>query len=179
MEATSEDVKSINPAHLSPADAEAKAGTVGLGKADMPLMRAIPLALLAGMFIASGALFMLIVKGDSTLPFAASQVLGGACFALGLISFIFECSAARAMHASSVSRSRYGIDMRLMVAHRPRGTATRFSGAKLRLFLSAKTIIVDGGTGRPFACSHAMWCTMRQLSLQSGLLGRSATLRHR
>ena len=92
MNPTAEDVKSINPAHLSPADTEVKAGTVGLGKADMPLMRSIPLAILAGMFIASGALFMLIVKGDPTMPFAVSQVLGGLCFALGLICVVVSGS---------------------------------------------------------------------------------------
>ena len=88
MEATSEDVKSINPACLAPAETTEKAGNVGKGKASMPLTRAIPLSILAGMFIASGALFMLIVKGDSTLPFAASQVVGGLCFSLGLICVV-------------------------------------------------------------------------------------------
>ena len=31
---------------------------------------------------------MLLVKGDTTLPFAASQILGGLCFALGLLCVI-------------------------------------------------------------------------------------------
>ncbi len=84
----SDDIKSVNPACLSPAQTEAKAGTVGKGKAEMSVGRMIPLSILAGLFIGCGALFMLFVKSDTTLSFAASQVLGGLCFSLGLICVI-------------------------------------------------------------------------------------------
>ena len=83
-----EDVNALNPSCLTPAQAEEKAGTVGTGKANMPMKQMIPLAILAGMFIGCGGLLMLIVKGDSTLSFATSQVLGGLCFSLGLICVV-------------------------------------------------------------------------------------------
>lgn len=73
---------------MAPAATEAKAETVGLGKADMPMGRAFVLAILAGLYIGTGGLFMLFVKADATLPFAASQVLGGLCFSLGLFTTI-------------------------------------------------------------------------------------------
>lgn len=61
-----------------------KAIAVGKNKAGMPAGRAFVLALLAGAFIGFGGLFMTIVKADATLSFAASQVLGGLCFSVGL-----------------------------------------------------------------------------------------------
>ncbi len=70
---------------LTPPQMEHKACEVGASKASMPMWQMIPLSMLAGIFIGCGALFMLVVKGDSTLPFAASQVVGGVCFSLGLI----------------------------------------------------------------------------------------------
>lgn len=48
----------------------------------------VVLALMAGMLIGSGALFMTFVKADPTLGFAASNILGGLCFSLGLICVI-------------------------------------------------------------------------------------------
>ena len=77
-----------DPACLAPAAIEPKCETVAVGKATMKLGPMFALAVLAGMFIGMGGLFMLIVKADATLPFAASQVLGGLCFALGLLCVI-------------------------------------------------------------------------------------------
>ena len=77
-----------DPACLAPAAIEPKCETVGVGKATMKAGPMFVLAVLAGMFIGMGGLFMLIVKADSSLPFAASQILGGLCFALGLLCVI-------------------------------------------------------------------------------------------
>jgi formate/nitrite transporter len=43
------------------------------------------LGLLAGAFVGLGALFYMIVASDATLGFAASRVLGGVAFSLGLL----------------------------------------------------------------------------------------------
>lgn len=69
---------------LGPAQIEAKAEAIGQGKASMKLLDAFVLAILAGMFIGTGGMLMLLVKSDSTLSFAASQLLGGLSFSLGL-----------------------------------------------------------------------------------------------
>ena len=73
---------------LAPAATEAKAETVGAGKATMPLGRAFVLAILAGLFIGMGGMFMLLVKSDSSLSFAASSLLGGLSFSLGLFAVL-------------------------------------------------------------------------------------------
>ncbi|MBO4365962.1 MAG: formate/nitrite transporter family protein [Eggerthellaceae bacterium] len=83
-----EDLNAIKPDCLAPAAIEPKAETVAIGKTKLELGRGFALAILAGLFIGSGALFMTYVKADASLPFAASQVLGGLCFSLGLIAVI-------------------------------------------------------------------------------------------
>ena len=77
-------IAALRPDALTPAQIAAKAQAVGDTKANMPLGRAFVLAVFAGAFIAFGATFMLLVKGDATLSFATSQVLGGLCFSVGL-----------------------------------------------------------------------------------------------
>jgi formate transporter len=77
-----------DPNCLSAASQEAKAETVGITKTNLDVTRCFALSLMAGIQIGLGALFMLFVKSDSSLPFAASQVLGGLCFSVGLICVI-------------------------------------------------------------------------------------------
>ena len=78
------EVTSLRSDALAGAQIAAKAETVGQGKANLPLGRAFLLALLAGLFIGMGGMFMLLVKSDASLGFAASSVLGGAAFSVGL-----------------------------------------------------------------------------------------------
>jgi formate/nitrite transporter len=56
-----------------------------VAKAVTPLVSLAMLGILAGAFIGLGALFSVIVVSDSSLGFAASRVLGGAVFSLGLL----------------------------------------------------------------------------------------------
>lgn len=58
---------------------------VGVAKARLPLLSMIMLGMLAGGFIGLGALFNVLVASDATLGFAASRVLGGVVFSLGLL----------------------------------------------------------------------------------------------
>lgn len=83
-----EDLNAVKPDCLSAAAIQAKGETVAVGKTKLAPGRAFALAILAGMFIGSGALFMTYVKADSTLSFAPSQVLGGFVFTLGLLCVI-------------------------------------------------------------------------------------------
>ena len=65
-----------------------QAENVAANKAKLPLGRTFVLSMLAGMMIGMGATFMLLVKSDSDLSFAVSQILGGLCFSLGLLCVI-------------------------------------------------------------------------------------------
>jgi formate/nitrite transporter len=55
-------------------------------KTSRPAGRTFAFAVLAGVFIGLGAMFMLVVRSDSSLPFAMSTLLGGLVFCLGLLS---------------------------------------------------------------------------------------------
>jgi formate transporter len=56
-----------------------------VAKASEPLLSLVMLGMLAGAFIGLGSLFYVIVVSDSTLGFAASRIIGGAVFSLGLL----------------------------------------------------------------------------------------------
>ena len=88
MEITPEDIAATKPDCLAGAAIEAKGETVGVGKAGMSTAAIAPLGILAGIFIGMGALFMTYVKADQALSFAASSVLGGIVFSLGLICVV-------------------------------------------------------------------------------------------
>lgn len=73
-----------DPGALTPQKIEAKAVEAGSAKAGMSPARAFVLAVMAGFFIGLGAMFMTLVKSDATLSPAASSLLGGLSFSLGL-----------------------------------------------------------------------------------------------
>ena len=89
---TNNEVAAIRPDALAGAQIEAKAEAVGEGKARMPVVRAFLLAILAGLFIGTGGMFMLLVKSDATLGFAASSILGAFTFSFGLF-FVLTAGA--------------------------------------------------------------------------------------
>ncbi len=85
---TSEEVAATKPDCRSAASLFAQAQNVAIGKTKLDVLPAFALSVMAGMLIATGATFMLLVKGDTTLSFAVSQVLGGLTFSLGLLCVI-------------------------------------------------------------------------------------------
>lgn len=87
-----ENVTIPGPDSLSPAEIEAKAETIAEGKAALPFGKTFVLSVLAGSFIALGAMFFCIVMGDSSIPFVAQRLLGGLCFSLGLV-LVLCCGA--------------------------------------------------------------------------------------
>jgi formate/nitrite transporter len=87
-EITIADVAACKPDCVAGAGLVAKAEAVGLGKADMPAGKTFWLAVAAGLFIATGALFMTYMKADQTLGFAAANLLGGVVFSIGLIMVV-------------------------------------------------------------------------------------------
>jgi formate/nitrite transporter len=69
----------------SPRQVAEQVQAVGVVKARLPPLAMMMLGLSAGGFIALGALYSVIVFADPTLPFAASRLLGGLAFSLGLV----------------------------------------------------------------------------------------------
>jgi formate/nitrite transporter len=69
----------------SPKEIAERVDNVGVTKARLPLLSMTMLAILAGAFIGLGSLYYTLVVSDASLGFAATRVLGGVCFSLGLL----------------------------------------------------------------------------------------------
>jgi formate transporter len=69
----------------SPKEIAERVENVGVTKANLPLLSMAALGVLAGGFIGLGALYFTVVASDPALPFAATRLLGGLVFSLGLI----------------------------------------------------------------------------------------------
>lgn len=70
---------------FSPREISEKVQSIGVAKARLPFLQTAMLGVLAGAFIGLGALYYTIVASDPALGFAATRVLGGIVFSLGLI----------------------------------------------------------------------------------------------
>ena len=68
----------------APKEIAARVSEVGVAKARLPLLTLALLGVLAGAFIGLGALMFALVASDTTLGFAASRLLGGLAFCVGL-----------------------------------------------------------------------------------------------
>ncbi len=75
---------------LLPAEIARKAETIGVAKARLDVVSLTTLAILAGAFIALGAMFAttVLAGADGVLPFGVSRLLAGIVFSLGLILVI-------------------------------------------------------------------------------------------
>jgi len=72
----------------SPKEIAKRVDSIGVAKTQLSLLSTLLLGILAGVFIGLGALYFILIKSDASLDFAASQVLGGFAFSLGLILVI-------------------------------------------------------------------------------------------
>ena len=72
----------------SPTEIAKRAEKTGVAKARLPLLSAAMLGLMAGAFIAIGSLYFTLIASDASLGFAATRVLGGVAFSVGLILVI-------------------------------------------------------------------------------------------
>jgi formate transporter len=78
---------------LLPAEMAVKAAETGVKKTKLDTLRMFLLAVLAGAFIAMGAVFATTVSaGASTLPFGIARLLAGVSFTLGLILVVVSGS---------------------------------------------------------------------------------------
>ena len=79
------DQENLFDSFLPPAMAK-KAEDIGVRKAAMPSLKVFLLAILAGAFIALGAVFSTTtLAGSAVLPYGLARLLGGLAFSLGLI----------------------------------------------------------------------------------------------
>ncbi|MGB7948773.1 MAG: formate/nitrite transporter family protein [Candidatus Binatia bacterium] len=69
----------------APKEIAERVENIGVMKARLPLLTVATLGVLAGGFIGLGALYFTVVTSDPSLGFAASRLLGGVTFSLGLI----------------------------------------------------------------------------------------------
>lgn len=70
---------------LLPTEMARSAEDVGLSKAHMGVAKTMMLSILAGAFIAFGAVFSTLVTSGSTMPYGVTKLLSGLAFSLGLI----------------------------------------------------------------------------------------------
>lgn len=73
---------------FSPKEIAQRVSDVGVAKSKLPLLSLLMLGLLAGAFIGLGGLNFVLVKSDASFSFAASQLVGGLAFSMGLILVI-------------------------------------------------------------------------------------------
>ncbi|MCC2632643.1 MAG: formate/nitrite transporter family protein [Ramlibacter sp.] len=69
----------------APAEIARRVSSVGVAKARLALLPLVMLGVLAGAFIGLGSMLSVIVKADASLGFAASQLVAGLVFSLGLL----------------------------------------------------------------------------------------------
>ncbi|MBL8286570.1 MAG: formate/nitrite transporter family protein [Rubrivivax sp.] len=70
---------------FSPREIAQRVSEVGVAKARLPLLTLALLGALAGAFIGLGAMMYTLVAADASLGFAASRLVGGLVFSLGLV----------------------------------------------------------------------------------------------
>ena len=73
---------------LLPAEMASQAESLGIAKANMPYLKTLVLAVLAGAFIAFGAVFFTTVTTASTMSYGITRLIGGISFSLGLVLVI-------------------------------------------------------------------------------------------
>lgn len=69
----------------SPAEIKESVESVGVKKANLPILASLMLAMVAGGSVGLGALYYAIIASDAALSFAVTRVVGGLTFSLGLV----------------------------------------------------------------------------------------------
>lgn len=69
----------------SPKSIAEKVGAAGVAKVRLPFVSMLTLSVLAGAFIAFGAMFFIVTTHGSTLGFGITRLVGGLAFSLGLV----------------------------------------------------------------------------------------------
>ena len=69
----------------TPAEIAARVETAGVAKAALPALQTLTLAVLAGAFIAFGAMFYTLAMTGNEMAYGPARLIGGAAFSLGLV----------------------------------------------------------------------------------------------
>lgn len=137
---------------FSPAQVAERVERIGLAKARLPFLSLAMLGVLAGAFIGLGALYFVLVASDPSLGFAASRVLGGVCFSLGLLLVVVAGAElftgnnllAMAWAEGKLSTAELLYNWAVVCAANFIGAA----GLALLVFLSGHAGMNDGAIGR-------------------------------
>ena len=139
----------------SPREIAEKIQSVGVAKARLPFLQTAMLGVLAGAFIGLGALYFTLVTSDATLGFAATRVLGGFVFSLGLILVVGR--AARSCSPATTCWSWPGPTARSPTAELLRNWASSTSanavgasGSPLLVFLAHHGAMNGGAVGAAY-----------------------------
>jgi len=154
---------------FSPREIAERVSEVGVAKARLPLVQLAMLGMLAGAFIALGSLFFVVVASDASLGFAATRVLGGAVFSLGL--FLVVVAGAELFTGNNLIAMAWA-DRKVTTGEVLRNWAivgvTNFVGAlgvAVLVFLSGHTQMNGGEVGETY---------LEILKLKTGLpIGRA------
>jgi formate transporter len=149
---------------FSPREVADRVETVGVAKANLPLSGSVVLGVLGGGFIGLGALFATLVFSDASLGFAASRVLGGAVFSLGLILVVVAGAElftgnnllVMACVAGRITPSRFASSLAVVYLANFAGA----SGLALLVFLSGHGKMADGQVGRAAIAIAAAKCAL-------------------
>jgi formate transporter len=138
----------------SPREIAERVNAVALAKAATPFLSLAMLGMLAGAFIGLGSLFYVIVISDAGLGFAASRVLGGVVFSLGLLLVVVagaELFTGNNLLAMAWATGSLGT--RELLYNWAVVCAANFAGAAalaLAVFLSGHTDMNGGAVGETY-----------------------------
>lgn len=136
----------------APAEIAHRIRTVGAAKARLPLAPLLMLGVLAGAFIGLGAMLFVIVRADQTLGFAASQLVAGAVFSLGLLMVVVAgAELFTGNNLLVLAWAEHRISARQMVRNWFVVCAANFAGAvglAFLVYLSGHTDMGGGAIGR-------------------------------
>ena len=132
----------------SPKEIADRIESVGVRKANLPLIPMAALGVLAGGFIGLGALYFNLVASDPDLGFAAKRVLGGVAFSLGLVLVVVAGAELFTGNNLMVMARVHGkITTRLMLRNFAVVCLANFAGAAglaLLVYLSGHGAMNDG-----------------------------------
>jgi formate transporter len=149
----------------APAEIASRIEAVGVKKAQLPALPLFTLAVLAGVFIALGAMFYTVTVTGSTLGFGPTKALGGVAFSLGLVLVVVggaELFTGNMLIVMAVA------DGKVTVAAVLRNWAIVFAGNTVGAVGSAAVIIASGtlaaGDGSVAATAAAIAASKLALS---------------
>lgn len=138
----------------SPQEIAERVQKIGVAKARLPFLKTVMLGVLAGAFIGLGALYYTLVLSDASLGFAASRLVGGVCFSLGLL-FVVVAGAElfTGNNLLAMAWAEGAITSRELLRNWVLVCAANLAGAiglALLVFLSGHWQLNDGAIGQTY-----------------------------